>query len=97
MVGLIGMFNVATTLILFFFPVKVKMSKKRQTTARSVSLAEKRTEVPNARTRIGAAISLEGYSLEVEYRKPWGSVHRTCSVLKPLSTAFEPGKLNVIM
>ena len=97
MIGLIGMFNIATTLVLFFFPIKIKMSKKRQTTAKSVSLAEQRTEIPNARTRTGAVISLEGYALEVEYRRPWGSVHRTCSLLKPLSTVFETGKLNVIM
>lgn len=97
MVALIGLFNIATGFIMFFFPTKMKMSKKPQTTIKAPTYAEKDVRKPSTETREGAVISLDHYSLEVLHQRPWGAVHRTTSILKPLQTVFEPRKLNVIM
>ncbi|KAF2663360.1 pleiotropic drug resistance protein, ABC superfamily [Microthyrium microscopicum] len=94
--GLVGGFNVAIGLVLYFFPVKIRMSKKPQVDFKPTIHVEREGQSWSEK-RQEAVISLMQYSLDVQKRRPWGAIHNQISILKPLSTTFQPGKLNIIM
>jgi hypothetical protein len=96
MIGLVTVLNLAAGLVLLLFPVKIKMSKKPHAAFKRTASVAERARVFQQHSK-GAKISLDGYSLDVHKRRPWGTVYAEMSILNQVSTVFEPGKLNIIM
>jgi hypothetical protein len=95
LLGLIGAFCTAAGLLFYYFPTKVRMSKKPQSEFTAVPNAE----IPDKfglKNRKEVTISLKDYSLDVKRVRPWGNLSEK-SILKPVTTMFMPGKLNIIM
>jgi hypothetical protein len=95
LLGIIGVFCSAAGLIFFYFPSKVRMSKKPQSKFTPVIHTEAIDDL-SLKKRQEVTISLKNYSLNVKLVKPWGVVSEK-PILKQLTTTFTPGKLNVIM
>jgi hypothetical protein len=78
------------------FPLKIKMSKKPQGEFKQIAQVED-TVQSDPKKWPETAIALRQYSLDVQNLRPWGTIYRQTSILKPFSTTFEQGKLNMIM
>jgi hypothetical protein len=96
LLGLVLAFNVASGLIFALFPVRIKMSKRLQADSPPIAPIEDNVQW-DVKNWPAVVISLKQYSLNVQMVRPWGTVRRQTSILKPFSTTFEQGKLNLIM
>jgi hypothetical protein len=95
LLGLIGAFCIGSGLLLHYFPIKVKMSKKPLTEFMPVSLA-KTMDISDSRSHQEVTITLSDYAVVVQKVRLWRVLSEK-SILKPFATSFVPGKLNVIM
>jgi hypothetical protein len=75
---------------------EVKMGKARQSDA-DKSAGKERLTVRSPEEVRAVTIDLLEYALDIERRKLWGAKLPELKILKPVSTTFQPSKLNVIM
>jgi hypothetical protein len=96
LLALIGVFNIATGCVFFFFPHKLKMSKVAQSNYNPIRPVEEIVQSKSSK-RQEVAISLTNFSLQVQKVSPLRVAHKEIRLLHQISTTFEPGKLNLIM
>ena len=96
LVGFVFAFYVGAGLILQFWKVEMSISKAQQND--SDHSAGKEDLKTRSRHEFRAIdITLTSYSLDIQKRNAWLRKTAKLSILKPISTNFEPGLLNVIM
>lgn len=88
-------FSLGAGLILRLWKVEMNVSQAQKTDTDASAGKEKMTMRPLDEVRT-VHVSLHNYSLDVEKRKRMREKSQI-SILKPITTSFEPGVLNVIM
>ncbi len=98
LLGFFICFYLMAALVLSFIRYEIKMGKRRKTEDENPTGNELIIDPQSNNEKVkSVAITLEEYAIDVNKRVFWGAKSRKVSILKPISTTFEPGDLNIIM
>lgn len=97
LLGFVIAFYLGAGVILQFWMVEMGISRAHKTDV-DQSAGKERMTTRSISDRRTVRIQLENYSLDIKKKTPlWWKPLRDISILKPVTTDFEPGVLNVIM
>jgi len=96
LIAFCAFFYLLAGLVLHYVRHDIKVGKARKSNVDKSAGKERKYARSQDEVRT-VDISLDGYALDIDKRKIWGSKPHRLSILKPVTMIFERSKLNVIM